>query len=218
MSEHCSAILVRLALGDRRSLVVHRPPSLGRVARSLDDHLFAGQEDVARVGRKRMGDRARLGGSVNWGSRGNKDEQGRCYRPDSSHHAVCATLPSAARGVKPPVRWRGEHSSIAGFPRLGITQGRIHYAAFRLPGEAERAQLRHMNSERIGALWSVRAVLAAALLGLSMQAIPSQAQSRQGTLVGKPAPSFRLQGIYGETYSLDQFKGHILVMQFGSSW
>ena len=41
---------------------------------------------------------------------------------------------------------------------------------------------------------------------------------RPGPLVGKTAPSFRVQGIYGESYSLDTFKGHILVMQFGSSW
>jgi hypothetical protein len=75
-----------------------------------------------------------------------------------------------------------------------------------------------MKVEGISGVWCGRAVLAAALLGLSAQVIPCQAQSRQGALVGKPAPSFQLQGIYNETYSLDQFKGHILVMQFGSSW
>jgi hypothetical protein len=71
-----------------------------------------------------------------------------------------------------------------------------------------------------GFSWGLRgrAVLAAALLSLCAPVIPCQAQSRQGALVGKPAPSFQLQGIYNETYSLDQFKGHILVMQFGSSW
>lgn len=37
-------------------------------------------------------------------------------------------------------------------------------------------------------------------------------------LLGKPAPAFRVKGIYQETYSLDMFKGHILVMQFGASW
>jgi len=63
-----------------------------------------------------------------------------------------------------------------------------------------------------------RAVLAAALLSCCAQVIPGQAQSRQSALLGKPAPSFQLQGVYNETYSLDQFKGHILVMQFGSSW
>jgi hypothetical protein len=29
---------------------------------------------------------------------------------------------------------------------------------------------------------------------------------------------FQIQGIFGEPYSLELFKGHILVMQFGSSW
>ena len=41
---------------------------------------------------------------------------------------------------------------------------------------------------------------------------------RQGPLVGKLAPEFRVQGIYSEPYSLESFKGHILVMQFGTSW
>jgi len=61
-------------------------------------------------------------------------------------------------------------------------------------------------------------VLAAALLSCCVQVTPAAGQSRQSRLVGKPAPSFQLQGIYNETYSLDRFKGHILVMQFGSSW
>ena len=63
-----------------------------------------------------------------------------------------------------------------------------------------------------------RGLLVAALLSCCAQVIPGQAQSRQSRLVGKPAPNFQLQGVYNETYSLDQFKGHILVMQFGSSW
>jgi hypothetical protein len=61
-------------------------------------------------------------------------------------------------------------------------------------------------------------VLAAVFLSCCAQVIPVQAQSRQSALVGKPAPSFQLQGVYNEKYSLDQFKGRILVMQFGSSW
>ncbi len=66
--------------------------------------------------------------------------------------------------------------------------------------------------------WWSRALLAVVVLGCGAQVSPCQAQSRQSALLGKPAPSFQLQGIYGETFSLDQFKGHILVMQFGSSW
>lgn len=39
-----------------------------------------------------------------------------------------------------------------------------------------------------------------------------------GPLAGKPAPAFHVQGIFQEQYSLEPFKGHILVMQFGTSW
>jgi hypothetical protein len=41
---------------------------------------------------------------------------------------------------------------------------------------------------------------------------------KQGPLLGKPAPAFRVQGIYEESLCLEAFKGHILVMQFGASW
>jgi hypothetical protein len=75
-----------------------------------------------------------------------------------------------------------------------------------------------MKVERVGGVWRAGLVLAAALLGLCAQVSLCQGQPRQEALVGKPAPSFQLQGIYNETYSLDQFKGHILVMQFGASW
>lgn len=41
---------------------------------------------------------------------------------------------------------------------------------------------------------------------------------KPGPLVGKPAPAFRVQGIFDESLSLEAFKRHILVMQFGASW
>jgi cytochrome oxidase Cu insertion factor (SCO1/SenC/PrrC family) len=44
------------------------------------------------------------------------------------------------------------------------------------------------------------------------------AQMNQGPLMGRPAPAFHVQGIYGEPYSLESFKGHILILQFGASW
>jgi len=47
---------------------------------------------------------------------------------------------------------------------------------------------------------------------------PAHAQDRTSALVGKPAPEFHVDGIFNETYSLEKFKGHILVMQFGASW
>ncbi len=40
----------------------------------------------------------------------------------------------------------------------------------------------------------------------------------QGPLVGTKAPGFHVQGTFSEDYSLESFKGHILVMQFGASW
>ena len=75
-----------------------------------------------------------------------------------------------------------------------------------------------MKANRFGGAERCLALSGAVLLLGSVCVTPSQAQSRQGSLVGKPAPGFQLQGIYSENYSLDQFKGHILVMQFGSSW
>jgi hypothetical protein len=75
-----------------------------------------------------------------------------------------------------------------------------------------------MKADGFSPSWCSRAALAAAFLSGWACVITSQAQSPPGALVGKPAPSFQLQGIYSEHYSLDQFKGHILVMQFGSSW
>ena len=75
-----------------------------------------------------------------------------------------------------------------------------------------------MKLKGVSRFWPGRALLTAALLGCCLSEAPSQTQSRQSRLLGKPAPSFLLQGAYNETYSLDQFKGHILVMQFGSSW
>ncbi len=75
-----------------------------------------------------------------------------------------------------------------------------------------------MKADVFGRVRSRWAVLAAVILGCCAYALPGAAQSRQSGLVGTAAPGFQLQGIYNETYSLDQFKGHILVMQFGSSW
>ena len=83
---------------------------------------------------------------------------------------------------------------------------------------AKSRQLSLMKADAVGAVWRGWPLLGAALLSCWMSAAGSPAQSRQDALLGKPAPSFQLQGIYNEAYSLDLFKGHILVMQFGSSW
>ena len=73
--------------------------------------------------------------------------------------------------------------------------------------------------KRPGAKWLlVEGVwLAAALIGLCAMQRDGFAQSR-GTSLGQKAPDFHITGIWGEPYSLETFKGHILVMQFGSSW
>jgi len=60
------------------------------------------------------------------------------------------------------------------------------------------------------ALW-----LAPAIIALGASAADA---IKQGPLLGKPAPAFHVQGIFNETLSLETFKGHILVMQFGASW
>ncbi len=60
------------------------------------------------------------------------------------------------------------------------------------------------------ALWLVPAILSLSATGAE--------PVKQGRLFGKPAPAFQVQGIYGENLSLDTFKGHILVIQFGTSW
>jgi hypothetical protein len=54
---------------------------------------------------------------------------------------------------------------------------------------------------------------------LAASCLSSQA-ARNGPdpLLGKQAPAFHIHGIYDEDYSLEAFKGHILVMQFGASW
>jgi cytochrome c biogenesis protein CcmG/thiol:disulfide interchange protein DsbE len=60
--------------------------------------------------------------------------------------------------------------------------------------------------------------LGALLLGVAGAQLQAASPERAGPLVGKAAPTFRVQGIFGEPYSLETFKGHILVMQFGASW
>lgn len=37
-------------------------------------------------------------------------------------------------------------------------------------------------------------------------------------MIGQIAPSFRLQGLDGKTYSLDQFRGKIVVIHFATTW
>jgi hypothetical protein len=64
-----------------------------------------------------------------------------------------------------------------------------------------------------------RWILAATLLaGIGSFHSEGRSQEGPGPMVGKPAPAFQIQGIHGESYSIETFKGHILVMQFGSSW
>jgi hypothetical protein len=59
--------------------------------------------------------------------------------------------------------------------------------------------------------------LAACLIGLCVWPNDGYAQGL-GALVGQKAPAFSIPGIWDEPYSSETFKGHILVMQFGSSW
>jgi len=59
--------------------------------------------------------------------------------------------------------------------------------------------------------------LAALLIGVSGASLEAR-RTGPGPMVGKGAPAFHIQGIFDELYSLETFKGHILVMQFGTSW
>jgi hypothetical protein len=59
--------------------------------------------------------------------------------------------------------------------------------------------------------------LAAVLMGLSGASLEAK-RTGPGPMVGKVAPAFHIQGIFDESYSLETYKGHILVLQFGSSW
>jgi hypothetical protein len=56
------------------------------------------------------------------------------------------------------------------------------------------------------------------LLGVSSGRLDAASPERPGPMVGKSARAFQIQGIFDEPYSLETFKGHILVMQFGASW
>jgi hypothetical protein len=38
------------------------------------------------------------------------------------------------------------------------------------------------------------------------------------SMVGGPAPVFRLKGLDGKSYALSDFKGKFLVLHFGASW
>ncbi len=68
---------------------------------------------------------------------------------------------------------------------------------------------------RRGFRYLLSACLFVAVLGSGLSLTrPAHAQS----LVGKRAPEFHIDGIFNEAYSLEKFKGHILVLQFGSSW
>ena len=40
----------------------------------------------------------------------------------------------------------------------------------------------------------------------------------KGSMFGKKAPDFEIKGAYGEVYSLDRLKGHVILLQFGTSW
>jgi hypothetical protein len=62
------------------------------------------------------------------------------------------------------------------------------------------------------------ACLGLALVGPGCWGRAAAGQGGQGPLVGKRAPAFQAQGIFNEPYSLQTFKGHILVLQFGASW
>jgi hypothetical protein len=69
---------------------------------------------------------------------------------------------------------------------------------------------RDLRKRLRSAVWLAPAIVALSASGAE--------RFKQGPLVGKPAPAFQVQGMLEENLSLEAFKGHILVMQFGASW
>jgi len=47
---------------------------------------------------------------------------------------------------------------------------------------------------------------------------PAGSAARESRLMNQAAPDFSVRGIHGERFTLSQFKGNILVIQFGTSW
>jgi hypothetical protein len=74
--------------------------------------------------------------------------------------------------------------------------------------------MRSVNFSPFRSRWAWLAALLISVSGASLEA----KKSGPGPMVGKVAPEFHVQGIFDESYSLETFKGHILVMQFGTSW
>ena len=75
-----------------------------------------------------------------------------------------------------------------------------------------------MKASIPGSSWPRWFLAAALLLGLSAVKREGYGAEKPGPMVGRTAPAFQVQGIFGEPYSLATFKGHILVMQFAASW
>ena len=63
--------------------------------------------------------------------------------------------------------------------------------------------------------WILAATLFLGICGFNRE---GWSQERQGRMVSRQAPPFHVQGIFGDSYSIEAFKGHILVIQFGASW
>ncbi len=72
------------------------------------------------------------------------------------------------------------------------------------------------SASQISAFFSLSIMFAGFVAAVHAPA--ADIETGNGPLVGKPAPEFHVQGIYHESYSMEKFKGHILVMQFGASW
>jgi len=75
-----------------------------------------------------------------------------------------------------------------------------------------------MNAGNPGSSWPRWFLAATLLLGIGAFNREGWSAERSGPMVGRQAPPFQIQGIFGEPYSIEAFKGHILVMQFGASW
>jgi hypothetical protein len=60
----------------------------------------------------------------------------------------------------------------------------------------------------------VLALAAGALVLAGLRGVGAETPS----LLGQPAPSFRLEDVGGRTLSLDDLRGRFVVVHFGASW
>jgi len=73
------------------------------------------------------------------------------------------------------------------------------------------------KTSRLGTAINLLASLSILLAPMALPAA-EEVEPYPDAMTGRTAPAFSVQGIYGETYSSDQFRGKPLILIFGTSW